>query len=124
VHALHLRRAMATERRASLPPPPGLCATVVTMHGEEWLVLSHPVTISRLPEGLSPSECDVIQAVLRGLSNADIARERATSVHTIGNQMASVFKKLGVRSRLDLVRLVGVAMGAHQRECPRASGER
>jgi DNA-binding CsgD family transcriptional regulator len=100
-------------RARSLSPPLGLRTSVLTMGGEDWLVLSFPVTVSALPDALTPAERGVVEAVLRGLSTADIARERGTSVHTVGNQLASVFKKLGVHSRLDLVRSVGAAPGTN-----------
>jgi DNA-binding NarL/FixJ family response regulator len=40
--------------------------------------------------------------VLSGLSNADIAGRRGTAVRTIANQVASIYRKLQVRSRLEL----------------------
>lgn len=49
--------------------------------------------------GLTPAERAVVEAALAGLSNADIARARATSTRTIANQLSSAYKKLGVRSR-------------------------
>jgi DNA-binding NarL/FixJ family response regulator len=101
-------------RARLLSPPPGLRTSVLTMGGEDWLVLSFPVKLSASPDALTPAERGVVEAVLRGLSTADIARERGTSVYTIGNQLASVFKKLGVHSRLDLVRSVGAAPDAHR----------
>jgi DNA-binding NarL/FixJ family response regulator len=80
----------------------------MTINREEWLVMSFPITVCALPDGLTPSERAVLEAVLRGLSNSDISRERGTSVHTIRNQIASVFRKLGVKSRLELVCLCTV----------------
>ena len=55
-----------------------------------------------LPEALSTCERDVAALVLRGASNAQIAAARAKSARTIANQVASVFRKLGVRSRGEL----------------------
>ena len=99
----------ASRGTASLPPPLGLRAGVLVLGGEEWLVLSFPLAVSALPDALTPAERNVVDAVLRGLSNADIARERGTSVNTISNQLASIFQKLGVHSRLELVRSIGRA---------------
>jgi DNA-binding CsgD family transcriptional regulator len=39
---------------------------------------------------------------LRGASNQDIARTRGVSVRTVANQLAAVYRKLGVRSRAEL----------------------
>jgi len=52
-----------------------------------------------LPSALSTSERAVAALVLRGASNAQIASTRATSSRTIANQVASIYRKLGVRSR-------------------------
>jgi DNA-binding NarL/FixJ family response regulator len=36
------------------------------------------------------------------MSNAQIARVRHTSVHTVNNQIASIMRKIGVSSRIDI----------------------
>lgn len=51
---------------------------------------------------LTCAEMDVLFRVLEGRSNSDIATERATSVRTVANQIAKIFRKLGVRSRREL----------------------
>lgn len=51
---------------------------------------------------LSPGERAVVALVERGLSNAEIAASRGTSTHTVANQVARVFRKLGVGSRAEL----------------------
>jgi DNA-binding CsgD family transcriptional regulator len=56
-----------------------------------------------LAETLSPVESEVATFILAGLTNAEIARRRGTSVRTVANQVASLFRKLGVGSRLELL---------------------
>ena len=51
---------------------------------------------------LTSAETDVLFRVLEGRSNSDIATERATSARTVANQIAKIFRKLGVRSRREL----------------------
>lgn len=51
---------------------------------------------------LSRAEIDVAQLAGRGMSNAEIARIRSTSARTVANQLASIFRKLGVQSRSEL----------------------
>lgn len=51
---------------------------------------------------LTSTETEIACGVLAGLSNADIARKRGTAVRTIANQVASIYRKLQVRSRLEL----------------------
>jgi orotate phosphoribosyltransferase-like protein len=41
--------------------------------------------------------------VLRGSSTAEIASELAVSVHTVQQHLKSIFDKVGVRNRRDLV---------------------
>jgi DNA-binding CsgD family transcriptional regulator len=52
---------------------------------------------------LTPAESEVIVHVLAGRTNAEIAAARGTSTRTVANQVASLFRKLGVASRLELV---------------------
>ena len=52
---------------------------------------------------LSSAESYVLRHILAGRSNAEIAGLRGCSARTIANQVASLFRKLGVRSRLELV---------------------
>ncbi len=52
---------------------------------------------------LSAAESDVLELVLRGASNAEIAKARGRSVRTVANQVASLLRKLGVESRFALM---------------------
>ena len=52
---------------------------------------------------LTPAERDVVQLVARGLTNRDIAARRRVSIHTVGNQLAAVYGKLGMSSRYELI---------------------
>lgn len=56
--------------------------------------------------GLTPAEQQVARHAASGASNAEIARERGVSLRTVTNQLASVFDKLGVRSRAGLAALL------------------
>ncbi|MGZ3419666.1 MAG: response regulator transcription factor [Polyangiales bacterium] len=51
---------------------------------------------------LTRAEREVARAVIAGLSNAEIARERGRSERTVANQIASVFRKLRSASRTEL----------------------
>lgn len=51
---------------------------------------------------LTPAEHDVVQGLLSGRSNAEIAARRQRSPRTVANQIASIYRKLGVGSRFDL----------------------
>jgi DNA-binding CsgD family transcriptional regulator len=85
-------------------PPRGLDGVRFEAVAGEMAVLSFPIDAR---EGalvsLTNAEHEVVLAVERGESNAEIARARGTSTRTVANQLASVFKKLGVASRAELV---------------------
>jgi len=51
---------------------------------------------------LSAIEIAIITAIARGESNATIARARGTAMRTVANQVARIFKKVGVGSRAEL----------------------
>jgi DNA-binding NarL/FixJ family response regulator len=53
---------------------------------------------------LTDAERAVALGLVEGASKFDIARERSTSVNTIGRQISSVFSKLDVRGRFELIR--------------------
>jgi len=52
---------------------------------------------------LTPNELHVALLAVAGLSNAEIAARRGTAVRTVCNQLASIFQKLDLRSRSELV---------------------
>jgi DNA-binding CsgD family transcriptional regulator len=80
--------------------PKALRATPVTVGGARFVLLGFER--SDLPDHLTPAERQVVLAVLAGLSNAEVARLRGSSPRTVANQLATIFKKLGVRSRSEL----------------------
>ena len=69
--------------------------------GEERVILSFPLG-AEVPESLTPAEAAVALLLLEGLSDALIARRRNVSKRTVANQVAAIFRKLGVRSRIEL----------------------
>lgn len=88
------------------PPPDDLRVTVVEAGGARYAVLSYALPIVGRCEQLTKAERDVLALLLAGLSNAEIARQRRTSVRTVANQVASIFQKLGVSSRSELAALM------------------
>ncbi len=75
--------------------------------GEVWLPASLQTHLaaqlrSPLPNALSPREEDVLRCVVRGMRNAEVARELAISEETVKTHLNRIFKKLGVRDRLEL----------------------
>lgn len=56
--------------------------------------------------GLTPSEAEVTERLLRGLSLDEIGDELRTSIHTTRTHVKRVLSKTGARSQADLVRLL------------------
>jgi DNA-binding CsgD family transcriptional regulator len=87
--------------------PPGLSSARFQRGDDEMAVLSFPLLPVTLPDSLSEAERKVALGLIAGKSTAEIAAERRTSIRTVANQIASLFAKLGVRSRLQLAALGG-----------------
>lgn len=75
------------------------------------------------PPGLSAAEREVARAALEGLSNGEIAAARGTSVRTVANQLQSIFRKLGVSGRTELIQWSQVGFAGLPRG-GRAAGKR
>jgi DNA-binding CsgD family transcriptional regulator len=61
-----------------------------------------PARIADAARALTAAERDIASGVLEGLSNSELACRRGTSVRTIANQLAALYTKVGVGSRLEL----------------------
>lgn len=70
--------------------------------GTAFLMVWLPSESPRGADALTRSEREVLTRLLEGDSSAAIAYERCTSARTVANQIASIFRKLGVRSRGEL----------------------
>lgn len=88
-----------------LPAPKGLEAATFDVDDDQYAILAFPLARPPLPSGLSSAEQEVMRGVLAGQSNSEIAAARATSVHTVANQLRSIYAKLGISGRVELVRL-------------------
>lgn len=84
--------------------PPGLNACELDAAGERFALLEWPISSSAiaLTSGLTRAEAAVSTLAAAGLSNAEIAAARGAAGRTVANQLASAFRKLGVRSRAEL----------------------
>jgi DNA-binding CsgD family transcriptional regulator len=87
----------------AVPPPAGLRALVEGYGPDEHLFLYYPCPSCTLPPTLSVAERTVVLDLLDGASRRDIASARGTSPRTVANQMASIFRKFRVSSRVELL---------------------
>jgi DNA-binding CsgD family transcriptional regulator len=93
-----------------LPIPRGLRCDHVSVDGEEYLVLDFPAADAAEaaepgPWSLTPAEREVAAAAVAGQSNQEIAAARRASTRTIANQLAAIYRKLGINSRAELAAL-------------------
>jgi DNA-binding CsgD family transcriptional regulator len=87
--------------RDAFRAPGGLRCEPPRKAGEQ-LIISFPISGVDWRSGLSATEVSVAEEVLVGKARSQIAAKRGTAVRTITNQIASVFRKVGVSSRLEL----------------------
>jgi DNA-binding CsgD family transcriptional regulator len=83
----------------------GLVGALVTIIDPERIPY---LRLERFTElyGLTKAETEVMRLIADGASIADIADRRATSPTTAKNQVAMVLSKVGVGSRIELIRLI------------------
>jgi DNA-binding NarL/FixJ family response regulator len=83
---------------------PDATITTVAREGQRYVVAN----LARPPQdhlaSLTCAEREVALALVDGLSKLDVARARSTSINTIGRQVSSVFAKLDVKGRFELIR--------------------
>jgi len=97
-----------------LRPPPGL-AVEQGLEGDDEVILSFPLgTGARSHAPLTGAEEAVLADLLLGYSNAEISERRRVSVRTVANQLAALFRKLGVHSRLEAARIAAERMSQKQ----------
>ncbi len=122
---LLLRRALSPERDRDEESVPRLRARArsgrwLTLYGSlseatperraETVIIIEPtkpeelLPFSMTAYGLSPREEEIVKFVVHGLSTTRISRTLFISEHTVQNHLRSVFEKVGVRSRGELVK--------------------
>ena len=99
------------------PSPTALRAGTFRVGLDEYLVLSFDTHVDApgldadagltAQASLTDAEREVARLVTAGLSNESIARRRKVSLRTIAKQVSSIYRKLAVRSRRELVALRG-----------------
>jgi DNA-binding CsgD family transcriptional regulator len=57
-------------------------------------------------QSLTATETQVSELVARGLTNREVAAGMFLSAHTVAFHLRQVFRKLDIRSRVELARLV------------------
>ena len=92
--------------RAPFSLPEGIQVERVRHRGKPAASRELPVPKVNWSDSLTSAEKDVAGDILAGLPNVAIGRKRGSSVRTVVNQVASIFKKVGAHSRLELCLVV------------------
>ena len=79
-----------------------LVSPSVTVRLLEHLAARPTVRAQQLPDPLSPRELDVVRAVARGRTNAEIAAELFVSLSTVKTHLTNVQAKLDARNRVEI----------------------
>jgi DNA-binding CsgD family transcriptional regulator len=82
---------------------PSLPRDLRALCSDDTLVLSFAIRSAGARAPLTPSEAEVLLDVVARRSNAEITDRRGRRARTIANQVATILRKLGVSSRLELV---------------------
>ena len=80
-----------------------LASTVTTVIIIEPSKTKELLPFSMSAYGLSPREEELVKLVVRGLFTTRISRTLFISEYTVQNHLRSIFEKVGVRSRGELV---------------------
>lgn len=89
--------------KLGVDPPPKLRAWTFAHDGDEYVVFEWDGALVEAPRALTRTERELLERVLCGESNERIAKARGTKPRTVANQLASIYRKLGVCSRTELI---------------------
>jgi len=64
----------------------------------------------KIKKSLTEREIEVLQYVVKGMTNREIARILTITEHTVKAHVAAIIRKLGVKNRLDIA-LIAVTNG-------------
>jgi DNA-binding NarL/FixJ family response regulator len=91
--------------RVTLGAPLGLVVDTFELGGDRFAILDWDAAPRRPAASLTPAEREVLELLMAGLSTAAIARRRRRSERTVAHQVDSIFRRMGVHSRLELFAL-------------------
>jgi len=94
--ATAITQAISEARRGGAPMSSEIARQVVATFQE-------PAPVGAQDEGLSRREQEILDHLLRGFANKDIASRLSISVFTVKNHLRHIYEKLHVRSRTDVL---------------------
>ena len=90
-------------KSSAATPPRTLKAETFMLGGLELVVLTFPIVPERPSPSLTRAERHVVELLTQGFGTKEIASERGTSLHTVSNQLATIYRKFGVSTRQELL---------------------
>ncbi len=99
-----LALVLAAQSWAGIARVPSARTALFEYRGQGALIASVPRPATAHMTTLTPAEQQVAQWLIEGDCRTEIARRRATSVHTVARQFSSIFTALRIRSRYALIR--------------------
>ena len=109
------RRSRFSPEAVSRHRTPAMCRAALARSADQRRRSIEKAAARRLLDLLTPREFEVMQLVVTGMLNKQIASELGTAEKTIKVHRGRVMKKLGIVSVADLVRLVETAQIAFPR---------
>ncbi|MEZ4372296.1 MAG: LuxR C-terminal-related transcriptional regulator [Polyangiaceae bacterium] len=112
-HTANALNKLNVARRAELV---ALWMTLAAQDAERLALMYKPIRLDAVTSGvasppdlekLTAAEKEVTELLAKGLTNAQIAQQRRASERTVANQLQSIFRKLGVSSRSELIARLG-----------------
>jgi DNA-binding CsgD family transcriptional regulator len=107
----HLRSALEAFRRFDAQPWIEQATAELRAAGDQ--VEHRDVDI---PEALTPQQLQIARLAAAGATNREVAAQMFLSTRTVDHHMRNIFARLGIRSRIDLARLISANITAAQRE--------
>lgn len=99
-------------QKAETQMPSDIAVHELELGGTRYRVISMPTLQPPALNALTSAEQAVLQLILRGLGNADIAAARNSAERTVANQVRAILAKLGCSSRTQLAAQFGSQLAA------------